>query len=165
VDLIDLGTINERIAAYFWLVLENRLTVMTMGGTGAGKTTLLNALANLFKKPFKKFCKGRVVGFLSSIATFGDGCDLGDICVYHCLSNNRPTKDRNMDCIFPKNKPMYGLSIIYKGIIHLCFIPFLKEYPRLAEYFFEEAQINITQMRIWNSDFMTSFNHELVLSA
>jgi len=53
VDLIDLGTINERIAAYFWLVLENRLTVMTMGGTGAGKTTLLNALANLFKPGMK----------------------------------------------------------------------------------------------------------------
>jgi flagellar protein FlaI len=53
VDLIELGTLDPRLAAYLWFVLDNRLTVMVMGGTGAGKTSFLNALANLFKPGLK----------------------------------------------------------------------------------------------------------------
>ena len=53
IDLIEMGTMSEKMAAYFWLILENRLTVMIMGGTGAGKTSTLNALANLFKPGLK----------------------------------------------------------------------------------------------------------------
>mgnify|MGYP001088882717 CR=1 FL=1 len=53
VDLIELGTINPALAAYFWFLLDNRLTVMIMGGTGAGKTSYLNALTNLFRPGLK----------------------------------------------------------------------------------------------------------------
>jgi flagellar protein FlaI len=49
IDLINLGTLSEEIAAYFWMCLENRASVMVLGGTGAGKTTALNALACLIR--------------------------------------------------------------------------------------------------------------------
>jgi len=49
IDLINLGTVTEEVAAYFWLCLENRASIMVLGGTGAGKTTALNALACLIR--------------------------------------------------------------------------------------------------------------------
>jgi len=49
IDLINLGTLSEEMAAYFWMCLENRASVMVLGGTAAGKTTALNALACLIK--------------------------------------------------------------------------------------------------------------------
>jgi len=53
VDLVEMGTLNEEIAAYFWLLIENRMTIAVMGGTGAGKTSTLNALATLIKPSMK----------------------------------------------------------------------------------------------------------------
>jgi flagellar protein FlaI len=49
IDLINLGTLTEEVAAYFWLCLDNRASIMVLGGTGAGKTTALNALACLIR--------------------------------------------------------------------------------------------------------------------
>jgi len=49
IDLINLGTLSEEVAAYFWVGLENRASIMVLGGTAAGKTTALNALACLIK--------------------------------------------------------------------------------------------------------------------
>lgn len=49
IDLINIGTFSEEMAAYFWLCLENRTSIMVLGGTAAGKTTALNALACLIK--------------------------------------------------------------------------------------------------------------------
>ncbi|MDH5481966.1 MAG: type II/IV secretion system ATPase subunit [Candidatus Bathyarchaeota archaeon] len=49
IDLIKLGTFSEEMAAYFWLCLENRASIMILGGTAAGKTTALNTLACLIK--------------------------------------------------------------------------------------------------------------------
>ncbi len=53
IDLIELGTIDEKIAAYLWLLIENRMTIAVIGGTGAGKTSTLNALASLVKPAMK----------------------------------------------------------------------------------------------------------------
>ena len=49
IDLINVGTFSEEMAAYFWAILENRSSIMILGGTAAGKTTALNALACLIK--------------------------------------------------------------------------------------------------------------------
>jgi len=49
IDLINLGTFGEEMAAYFWMCLENRASIMVLGGTAAGKTTALNALGCLIK--------------------------------------------------------------------------------------------------------------------
>ena len=53
VELIEMGTLNEEIAAYFWMLIENRMTIAVIGGTGAGKTSTLNALASLVKPSMK----------------------------------------------------------------------------------------------------------------
>jgi len=53
IDLIELGTLDEMLAAYFWLMVENRMTISVIGGTGAGKTSTLNALASLIKPAMK----------------------------------------------------------------------------------------------------------------
>ncbi len=49
IDLINIGTFSEEMAAYLWICLENRASVMVLGGTAAGKTTALNALGCLIK--------------------------------------------------------------------------------------------------------------------
>jgi flagellar protein FlaI len=49
IDLINIGTFSEEMAAYFWICLENRSSIMVLGGTAAGKTTALNAMACLIK--------------------------------------------------------------------------------------------------------------------
>jgi flagellar protein FlaI len=49
IDLINIGTFSEEMAAYFWMCLENRASIMVLGGTAAGKTTALNALACLIR--------------------------------------------------------------------------------------------------------------------
>lgn len=53
IDLINMGTLSDDIAAYFWVCLENRASIMVLGGTGAGKTTALNALACLIRPSSK----------------------------------------------------------------------------------------------------------------
>ncbi len=49
IDLINIGTFSEEMAAYFWQCLEHRASIMVLGGTAAGKTTALNALACLIR--------------------------------------------------------------------------------------------------------------------
>jgi flagellar protein FlaI len=53
IDLIKNETINESIAAYLWLLMENKMSLMIMGATGAGKTTALNAVACLTRPNHK----------------------------------------------------------------------------------------------------------------
>ncbi|HLN45558.1 MAG TPA: type II/IV secretion system ATPase subunit [Candidatus Sulfotelmatobacter sp.] len=49
IDLINIGTFSEEMAAYFWMCLENRASIMVLGGTASGKTTSLNSLTCLIK--------------------------------------------------------------------------------------------------------------------
>jgi flagellar protein FlaI len=37
--------VSPEMLAYFWILLENKLSILIAGGTASGKTTLLNALA------------------------------------------------------------------------------------------------------------------------
>jgi flagellar protein FlaI len=41
------------MAAYFWLLLEHKASIMILGATGSGKTTLLNALTTFIKPRMK----------------------------------------------------------------------------------------------------------------
>ena len=47
IDMINLNVVDHRLAAYVWLMMQNRATAIVVGATGAGMTTLLNALLTL----------------------------------------------------------------------------------------------------------------------
>ncbi|RLF13625.1 MAG: hypothetical protein DRJ66_07515 [Thermoprotei archaeon] len=53
IDLILFRTISPKIAAYLWLALEHKKSMIIFGSTGAGKTTLLNAVAMLIRPEAK----------------------------------------------------------------------------------------------------------------
>ena len=52
-DLIAFKTISSEMAAYLWYLIENRASVMVVGGVACGKTTMLNCLS-MFIKPEMK---------------------------------------------------------------------------------------------------------------
>jgi flagellar protein FlaI len=45
IDMINFGTITPRMAAYFWILVENLRSIMILGAVASGKTSLLNAVA------------------------------------------------------------------------------------------------------------------------
>jgi flagellar protein FlaI len=47
IDMLNQKVLNHTLAAYTWLLMENRATTIVVGTTGSGKTTLLNALLTL----------------------------------------------------------------------------------------------------------------------
>lgn len=47
VDLIKLGTLNSDIASMLWFALENKASILVVGGTASGKTTTINCLSML----------------------------------------------------------------------------------------------------------------------
>jgi flagellar protein FlaI len=55
VDLIGFGTISLEIAAYLWLLMESKMSIMVIGSTGSGKTTILNAITGLINPDYKIF--------------------------------------------------------------------------------------------------------------
>ena len=44
-QLIEFNTLSPEMLAYLWLLIENEMNVLIIGGTSSGKTTLLNAIA------------------------------------------------------------------------------------------------------------------------
>jgi archaeal flagellar protein FlaI len=102
VDLIMNGTIDESIAAYLWMLMENKMSVMVVGPTGAGKTTALNAIACLVKPDYKMISVEEVQeinlpqeNWVSTIARTGFGGDGdGEVTLYDLIKSavrHRPT--------------------------------------------------------------------------
>lgn len=55
IDLINFGTIDLQIAAYLWMLVEEKMSFIIIGSTGSGKTTLLNAITGLVNPDHKIF--------------------------------------------------------------------------------------------------------------
>jgi flagellar protein FlaI len=53
VDMIGFGTVSPLLAAYLWIAIEHKRTMLIMGVTGSGKTTLLNSILNLVMPSYK----------------------------------------------------------------------------------------------------------------
>jgi flagellar protein FlaI len=53
IDLINLGTISIKLAAYLWCLIENERSIMISGSTGSGKTTLLNSICTFIRPEHK----------------------------------------------------------------------------------------------------------------
>jgi len=53
VDLLNYGTIDHRISAYAWLLMEHRASTIIVGSTASGKTTFLNAMLSMLRPASK----------------------------------------------------------------------------------------------------------------
>jgi len=53
IDLINFKTISPELGAYFWLMMEYKMSSLVIGVTGSGKTSTINALACLFRPTIK----------------------------------------------------------------------------------------------------------------
>ncbi len=95
IDLIENETIDENIAAYLWLLMENKMSVMIMGATGAGKTTALNAIACLVRPNYKIISVEEVAeinlpheNWTATIARSGFGVESeGEITLYDLIKS------------------------------------------------------------------------------
>ena len=53
INLIKFGTVSPKLAAYFWLLIEEGRSLMIVGATASGKTTTLNAIATFIRPEAK----------------------------------------------------------------------------------------------------------------
>ena len=53
IDLLNYGTVDDRMLAYMWLAIESNKSLIFAGGTAAGKTTSMNAMS-MFIPPRSK---------------------------------------------------------------------------------------------------------------
>jgi flagellar protein FlaI len=95
VDLIKGETLSETIAAYLWLLMENKYSAMILGSTGAGKTTALNAIACLVHPGYKVISVEEVAevnlpheNWISSISRPGFGMEkTGEIALFDLIKS------------------------------------------------------------------------------
>jgi len=95
IDLINNETTSESIAAYLWLLVENKMPIMIVGATGAGKTTALNAVACLIRPNHKIITVEEVAeinlpheNWTSTIARSGFGAEKeGEITLYDLIKS------------------------------------------------------------------------------
>ncbi|MEM2099226.1 MAG: type II/IV secretion system ATPase subunit [Candidatus Bathyarchaeia archaeon] len=95
IDLIMNETIDETMAAYLWMLMESKMSVMIVGSTGAGKTTTLNAIACLVKPDFKMISVEEVSeinlpqeNWVSTIARPGFGAgNEGEVTLYDLIKS------------------------------------------------------------------------------
>ncbi|MGD8432403.1 MAG: type II/IV secretion system ATPase subunit [Nitrosopumilaceae archaeon] len=95
VDLINFGTIDFETAAYLWMMIENKMSIMVIGATGSGKTTVLNAIAGLVSENDKLFSVEDVAeinlphdNWFSLISRSGYGSnDEGEIGLYELIKS------------------------------------------------------------------------------
>ena len=93
IDLINNETINVDVAAYLWMLCENKFSSMIIGATGAGKTTALNAIAGLIHPEQKIITVEEVAeinllreNWVSTIARAGFGVEnTGEISLYSLI--------------------------------------------------------------------------------
>ncbi|AKB33936.1 Flagella-related protein FlaI [Methanosarcina siciliae HI350] len=50
IDLIRYGTCSIEMMAYYWIAIENNISVLFAGGTASGKTSLMNAISLLIPR-------------------------------------------------------------------------------------------------------------------
>jgi len=95
VDLITFGTIDLETAAFLWMMIEAKMSIMIIGATGSGKTTVLNAIAGLVSENDKLFSVEDVAeinlphdNWFSLISRSGYGSnDEGEIGLYELIKS------------------------------------------------------------------------------
>ena len=95
IDLIGFGTIDLDTAAYLWMMVEAKMSIMIIGATGSGKTTVLNAIAGLVSENDKLFSVEDVAeinlphdNWFSLISRSGYGSnDEGEIGLYELIKS------------------------------------------------------------------------------
>ncbi|MGD2141994.1 MAG: type II/IV secretion system ATPase subunit, partial [Candidatus Bathyarchaeota archaeon] len=95
IDLLRMETLSESMAAYLWLLMENKYSVMIVGATGAGKTTSLNAIACLTHPSYKIITIEEVAeinlphdNWVSTISRPGFGIErTGEISLYDLIKS------------------------------------------------------------------------------